>query len=445
MRPSEIDRLYLEEITASRYPVAMDDQPPLRIDITGVGQPTAPEEVGPAPDDLTAMATQMAAGTEPAGATPMSLAEAATSAADVPAGLLKGVVQGSIGLPGDIISLVRGVYDLGRSGGDVNAFLGGLEKATGLPTTEDVKKFFDETLGIPLVPAGASERRREAAKIPEFVGELGGAGTTAIEGTKAAVRGARQAVGATVDATRASTPETFVPQAVNKGKAVEIAPEVTIDIAPSVRTKNFKNWFGGSKVTDNKGKPLVMYHGTVEDNIRAFERNQLGLIFVTPSKKFANQFSMRGMGETPLKNIEAMEEDGLAPNVIPLYVSAKNPFDFANKDHVDAVIKALEKIEDQGGNVPAAAMNAKKLSSGDWVFLEDESVVLGVKRAGFDAMYVLEDGIKNIAVFDPNQLKSAIGNIGTFDPKNPDIARGVVPTAGAAAGAAAMQDNEEQM
>jgi hypothetical protein len=440
-----LEEVFLNDLAQSNL---LDvDRPPMRIDITGVGQPTAPEEVGPAPDDLTAIATQMSAGTEPEGATPMSLSEFATTMADVPAGLLKGAVQGTIGLPGDIESIaygVREIFNRGADQGALEAFLTGLEQKTVLPTTENVKTWLDTNVG-PLVPAGASERRREAAKIPEFVGELGGAGTTVIEGAKAVARGARQAVGATVDATRASTPETFVPQAVNKGKAVEIAPEVTIDIAPSVRTKNFKNWFVGSKVTDNKGKPLVMYHGTVEDNIRAFERNQLGLIFVTPSKKFANQFSMRGMGETPLKNIEAMEEDGLAPNVIPLYVSAKNPFDFANKDHVDAVIKALEKIEDQGGNVPAAAMNAKKLSSGDWVFLEDESVVLGVKRAGFDAMYVLEDGIKNIAVFDPNQLKSAIGNIGTFDPKNPDIARGVVPTAGAAAGAAAMQDNEEQM
>jgi len=440
-----LEEVFLNDLAQSNL---LDmDRPPMRIDITGVGQPTAPEEVGPAPDDLTAIATQMSAGTEPEGATPMSLSEFATTMADVPAGLLKGAVQGTIGLPGDIESIaygVREIFNRGSDQGALEAFLSGLEQNTVLPTTENVKAWLDTNVG-PLVPTGASERRREAAKIPEFVGELGGAGTTVIEGTKAVARGARQAVGATVDATRASTPETFVPQAVNKGKAVEIAPEVTIDIAPSVRTKNFKNWFVGSKVTDNKGKPLVMYHGTVEDNIRAFERNQLGLIFVTPSKKFANQFSMRGMEETPLKNIEAMEEDGLAPNVIPLYVSAKNPFDFANKDHVDAVIKALEKIEDQGGNVPAAAMNAKKLSSGDWVFLEDESVVLGVKMAGFDAMYVLEDGIKNIAVFDPNQLKSAIGNIGTFDPKNPDIARGVVPTAGAAAGAAAMQDNEEQM
>jgi hypothetical protein len=192
MRPSETDRLYLEEITASRYPVAMDDQPPLRIDITGVGQPTAPEEVGPAPDDLTAIATQMSAGTEPAGATPMTMGEFGIAVADTIAGIGKGGLQGSIGLPGDIISLARGLYDLGASGGDLDAFLAGLEKPTGLPTTEDMKKFFDETLGIPLVPAGASERRREAAKIPEFVGELGGGGKTVIEGTKAVGRGARE-------------------------------------------------------------------------------------------------------------------------------------------------------------------------------------------------------------------------------------------------------------
>jgi hypothetical protein len=150
-----------------------------------------------AQDNLTDVATQMAGGTEPAGATPMTIGEFATSIADVPAGLLKGGVQGSVGLPGDIISLMRGVYELGRSGGDVDAFLAGLEKETGLPTTEDVKKFFDETLGIPLIPPGASERRTEAAKIPEFVGELGGGGKTAVAATKAVVKRTRKKAAAT--------------------------------------------------------------------------------------------------------------------------------------------------------------------------------------------------------------------------------------------------------
>jgi hypothetical protein len=37
---------------------------------------------------------------------------------------------------------------------DLDAFLAGLEKPTGLPTTEDMKKFFDETLGVPLGARG---------------------------------------------------------------------------------------------------------------------------------------------------------------------------------------------------------------------------------------------------------------------------------------------------
>jgi hypothetical protein len=165
------------------------ERPPLRIDITGVGDsPSMPEDVGPAPDDV---ATQMAAGTEPEGATPMTLGEFATTAADVPAGLLKGGFTASAGLPGDIISIVRGLYDLGASGGDLNAFLAGMEKPTFLPTTEDLKKLVDETLGFPLVPAGASDRRKKAAETAEFVGEIGGAGETMVRGTKAVARMAR--------------------------------------------------------------------------------------------------------------------------------------------------------------------------------------------------------------------------------------------------------------
>lgn len=148
----------------------------------------------PAQPDFTEMATEMAAGTEPAGATPMTLKEFATSAADVPAGLLKGAVQGTIGLPGDIESLTYGVRELLNRKADegmLDAFVRGLEQKTIMPTTESVKKWIDTNVG-PLVPAGASDRRREAAKTAEFVGELGGAGQTIIEGTKAAVRGVKQ-------------------------------------------------------------------------------------------------------------------------------------------------------------------------------------------------------------------------------------------------------------
>lgn len=59
------------------------------------------------------------------------------------AGIAKGMAQGFVGLPGDLISLVRGLYDFAKSGGELDELLAGLEKSTGLPTTEDVKKFLD--------------------------------------------------------------------------------------------------------------------------------------------------------------------------------------------------------------------------------------------------------------------------------------------------------------
>ncbi len=124
----------------------------------------------------------------------MTLGEFATSAADVPAGLLKGAVQGTIGLPGDIESIAYGVREIMNKGADesfLTAFVRGIQEGTVLPTTEDVKKWLDKNLGT-VVPAGASERRIEAAKIPEFVGEIAGAGQTVTTATKAAARGAKK-------------------------------------------------------------------------------------------------------------------------------------------------------------------------------------------------------------------------------------------------------------
>lgn len=64
----------------------------------------------------------------------------------------KGAVAGAAGFPGDIISIIRGVADLvdnpeGKS--KLESFLGGMEKATGLPTSEDVQSFLNQFLPKP--------------------------------------------------------------------------------------------------------------------------------------------------------------------------------------------------------------------------------------------------------------------------------------------------------
>jgi hypothetical protein len=146
------------------------------------------------PDDLNAQAAQMAGGMEPPGAEPMTLGELGLGVADTVAGLAKGAIQGSVGVAGDIESLIYGFREMIRRDagqGALEAFLEGLESGTIFPTTEEVKGWLDKNIG-PLVPEGASERRREAAKTPEFVGELGGAGKAVVGGTKAIVRAAKK-------------------------------------------------------------------------------------------------------------------------------------------------------------------------------------------------------------------------------------------------------------
>lgn len=190
-------------------------------------------------DDTTAMATEMAAGTEPEGAQPMTLQQFGETIADVPAGLLKGAIQGTIGLPGDIEALVYGVRELMSRGADegmLDAFVRGIETQTIMPTTDNVKEWLDENVS-PLVPEGADPRRVEAARTAEFVGELGGAGKTIIEGSKAAARGARQ-IGqemATTPPTGAVTLETLMPVKI-AGKEIQVPAQQAATLQRAVKS-----------------------------------------------------------------------------------------------------------------------------------------------------------------------------------------------------------------
>lgn len=294
--PTKFENMIMDQYIQTVYGEAAPEQTqtgqvagqPFRIDIYGVGEDMVSEEqVTPPPpavaeepgisveipgESLTDIATRMAAGTEPPGATPMTLGEFAASAADVPAGLLKGAVQGSIGLPGDLESITYGVRELFRRGADesrLDAFLRGLESGTVMPTTEDVKKWMDTNVG-PLVPAGASERRREAAKIPEFVGELGGAGQTVIEGSRAAARGARQ-IGREI----ATTPPTGAVQMASpikmSNKNIGEAFNRLVANARDDFEDVMSNWQSGVFLNDDKDK-LITYPGRDQ----AFSRGKEG-------------------------------------------------------------------------------------------------------------------------------------------------------------------------
>jgi len=95
------------------------------------------------------------------------------------------------------------------------------------------------------------------------------------------------------------------------------------------------------------------------------------------------------------------------PNIMPVYVRTTNPFDFANPEHI-ASLKAIYP------DLPALNRTSA---------IEIPEVQDAIKAAGFDAFYTAEGGNRNLGLFQPTQLKSAIGNVGTYDVTNPLISK----------------------
>lgn len=188
----------------------------------------------------------------------------------------------------------------------------------------------------------------------------------------------------------------------------------------------FWRWFGDSKVVDTEGKPLVVYHGT-DASFSEFQPDKNGLIFVTPKPDFAAKFANRYAGEL-----------AGGENIMPVYAQANRPLDPTVEADRRAVIDRLMEMHPQytmGDGQQALIVNGRKTlytekvleetlkdEQSNWAFLEQESILDAIERVGFDSVYVIEDGVKNLALFEPTQLKSATGNRGTFDSANPNIA-----------------------
>jgi len=178
-------------------------------------------------------------------------------------------------------------------------------------------------------------------------------------------------------------------------------------------TPQFKKWFGGSKVVNEDGSPRVMYHGTQAD-ISEFKGK---LIFTSPNPMVANKFAADDMAWTEEKIGTPFNPNPIGANVLPLYVKADNPFDYQNIEHVD---KLFEKIKSMFAKESRA--DAKNLMlEGNFKLTEDSRVIDAIKSLGHDGLYVQEFGAKNLAVFNPNQIKSAVGNAGEFNPEDARI------------------------
>lgn len=211
----------------------------------------------------------------------------------------------------------------------------------------------------------------------------------------------------------------FDPKNVDVKRKYEQGGEVIPHDNPQ-REENLAAWHKGShpSTQNEDGTPRVFYHGTQAD-FSTFNRGHKG-IFVSPDPEFAQAFSERKGSYTNA-------------NIMPVYVHAKNPFDYENPNHVEK----LKKIVRFKGGMTQDLLDEfhDALPEGQWDWVEHPDVQDAIKKLGHDGYYIneTEDGepYKNLAVYNPNQIKSATGNNGDFNPSSPKIteARGgsVIP------------------
>ena len=195
----------------------------------------------------------------------------------------------------------------------------------------------------------------------------------------------------------------------------------------TVRTTNFKNWFGdwendpenASKVVDENGEPMVVWHGRSAE-FNTFEKKEgvrfiMGLedkvkaegFFFSPDKGLAEEFASN-----------SSRHRGGKANVVPCFLNIRKPMDLTGEDY-DRI------YEDVTGWEYMVGMDTQ---DNLWGIMDEEGMADKIKEKGYDgAIFVeeVDDSYEptkiSYCALDANQIKSAENNNGDFSADNNDI------------------------
>lgn len=171
-----------------------------------------------------------------------------------------------------------------------------------------------------------------------------------------------------------------------------------------VRTKAFKEWFGdwqsnpskASKIVDENGEPLVVYHYTDNENLTEF------------STEFDNFFSKTG----GTKNAIFFTTDNVVPGSEDNFLTSRKAklSLFLNIKNLEVFHGTKEDLHKQGTSYREIVNKSSKRKGSE----------NGIVLTGFDDNKKENQTI--YVVHNPNQIKSATDNIGTFSKTNNNIA-----------------------
>ena len=194
-----------------------------------------------------------------------------------------------------------------------------------------------------------------------------------------------------------------------------------------VRTPNFKNWFGdwendpknASKVIDENGEPLVVYHGTPLGGFEVFNRE---LNYFTADKEYADRYQDPSASSDYVKGYY---EDLGEATTYAVFLNIKKPFDTRNKK--ERKIFENEFYRQWGNGAP---LSEKGLP--DWTDSDDFRDFFDENEYDYDGLMLDEGGVPtengnvksrgiSIVAFNSNQIKSATDNSGDFSTVDDNI------------------------
>lgn len=245
-----------------------------------------------------------------------------------------------------------------------------------------------------------------------------------------------------------------------------------------VRTPSFKNWFGDweafagkqggvwsddkgevSKVVDDNGEPLVVYHGTTKGGFSEFKtpggkvRGDLG-IFTTPNLEMAKTYNKRGRSkEIEFADMEREPiEGGDTPGYYASFVNIRKPYetDFAGahwngerpgkwvvvdeegatqldkfgNEFFDMFDDANEFAKENGGEVEPAPDHWETTDSAVREARSnrnDGAIIRSVIDDGGGYSSYIDEPSDVFVALNPNQLKSATQNTGEFSKSTADM------------------------
>jgi hypothetical protein len=217
--------------------------------------------------------------------------------------------------------------------------------------------------------------------------------------------------------------------------------------ATNTSVPEFTNWWSGgwreggpkkASVARNKdGSPMPYYHGTGGGQFSAFANATSGAIdsaegpfFFSPEPSFTDDYTGYSDPDT-----------GASPfpgaRVIPVFLSVQKPFDSTDPKRQAELIRFMNDLMLSGRVKPddilffsAAYPINQAIASGEltpkegmaeaiaawrqtladpdisWKAIEKPIFQKYIRGNGFDSFYVIENGVKNLAVYNPRQIKS---------------------------------------